>query len=1084
MADLHRSLCYHVALAMCLAALTGSVAQGQYPPSPAMQPGNPLVGPPPISGMPNGVVPASAASPVPPTAMPSMNSPGLAPPPPVVGSNSAAPATGANIVDVRVMGNHRVNLQRITPHIYTRAGRPFDLEIVTEDVRRLTRTNLFVSVAPTYQNTPEGLVVIFRVTESPSLNYVKYVGNTVREKTLAKQTGLKKGDSIDPYMVNDARRKLEEYYTSHGYSRARVTVIEGDKPGDQGAVFLINEGQKQRVWNVEFVGNEIASDGRLQTQIQSKRPLLYLFKGEVDRAKIDADVERLTAYYRGMGFFQARIGRELEFNEEEDWLTLRFVIDEGPRYAIREISFIGNKKFDSETLRKELKLEPGQFFDQGHMTADVSALQDKYGGEGYIFATVDADPRFLEEPGQLDLVYRVQEGDRYRIGRIDVVMAGEGTQTRRNTILNYVSLKSGDIADTRKLRADQVRLQRSGLFMNNPAQGVQPKITFKQPELAELDAGEEKESPLAIPRPGELPRTLRGQSPDDYGDKVIYYLEVGEPIPPQRDQVVRFQSPSYGPAPGYSTPPSSTGSAGYLPAGNGQVPMGRTSPDVAGARYAPQVDPRTGQVINTQYAPAPATAAPGYGAPAYTPSYLPPSSAPAATAPPSMPAYGPASAPTTAPTYGGPTAPGTPAIAPYNATPPSGPYSGHYVPVTGPNSGVPASTVSQNSLPPPINGYGSPEQLAPPVPWLDPNEETTRTIDGIVSVSPTQTGKIMLGVGVNSNAGLVGSIVIDEQNFDWRRTPDSVRDLLDGTAFRGGGQRLRIEAVPGTQLSRYVMNFTQPFLFDTPISFSTGGYYFQRFYRDWNEQRLGGTLGLGYQFPTMPNLTTGVSLRMEGVNIYDPKTPVAPDVQKVLGDTSLYTFRWNLAHDTRDSTFLATQGHYIDFAYEQGFGEFDFPRATIDARQYFMLRERPDHSGRQVMTLSTSLGFAGSNQPVYENFFAGGYSTIRGFAFRGAVPLQLGTQVGGQFMWLNTVEYMFPITQDDMLRGVAFCDFGTVESSVTLNSNSYRVSPGLGLRITLPAMGPAPIALDFAAPVAHMNGDTIQNFSFFVGMSR
>jgi outer membrane protein insertion porin family len=94
----------------------------------------------------------------------------------------------------------------------------------------------------------------------------------------------------------------------------------------------------------------------------------------------------------------------------------------------------------------------------------------------------------------------------------------------------------------------------------------------------------------------------------------------------------------------------------------------------------------------------------------------------------------------------------------------------------------------------------------------------------------------------------------------------------------------------------------------------------------------------------------------------------------------------------------------------------------------------------------------------------------------------MGAIVGGPFQWINTVEYLFPITADDTLRGVVFTDFGTVEPNVAINN--MRVAPGFGMRITLPAMGPAPIALDFAFPVVAAPGDTEQIFSFFVGFAR
>ena len=85
---------------------------------------------------------------------------------------------------------------------------------------------------------------------------------------------------------------------------------------------------------------------------------------------------------------------------------------------------------------------------------------------------------------------------------------------------------------------------------------------------------------------------------------------------------------------------------------------------------------------------------------------------------------------------------------------------------------------------------------------------------------------------------------------------------------------------------------------------------------------------------------------------------------------------------------------------------------------------------------------------------------------------------------LASAEYLFPITADDMLRGVVFCDSGTVEPTVSNWSNKYRVAPGFGLRIVVPAMGPAPIALDFAFPVSWQPGDTQEMFSFFVGFGR
>ncbi len=134
--------------------------------------------------------------------------------------------------------------------------------------------------------------------------------------------------------------------------------------------------------------------------------------------------------------------------------------------------------------------------------------------------------------------------------------------------------------------------------------------------------------------------------------------------------------------------------------------------------------------------------------------------------------------------------------------------------------------------------------------WMN-NPSSFVDINGIVTEG--QTGRLMFGVGVNSNAGVVGNIVLDEQNFDIRRLPRSWADLWSGQAWRGAGQRFRIEASPGTQVSRYAISFTEPYLFDTPISFSTSGSYYERQFRDWFEDRISGRFGLGYQLPYRPD---------------------------------------------------------------------------------------------------------------------------------------------------------------------------------------------------------------------------------------
>ena len=162
---------------------------------------------------------------------------------------------------------------------------------------------------------------------------------------------------------------------------------------------------------------------------------------------------------------------------------MTFHIDEGPRYVIRSISVEGNRVYDQQDLLSVTEMQSGDFFDLTRMNNDVRALKDAYGSNGYIKADIQATPQFDEEPGQLDLVYRVDEGKQHRVGEIIVKMDGEYPHTRNSVVLNRIDLREGDIIDIRKLRDSERRIKASQLFENGPLGGpeiaVQPRTSTR-----------------------------------------------------------------------------------------------------------------------------------------------------------------------------------------------------------------------------------------------------------------------------------------------------------------------------------------------------------------------------------------------------------------------------------------------------------------------------------------------------------------------------------------------------------------------------------------------------------------------------
>jgi outer membrane protein insertion porin family len=426
----------------------------------------------------------------------------LAPP-----TGGAPLGPGQLVVDVLIRGDHTTKDYEIQKYIHTRKDREFDSDVLQGDVRRLVTSSIFKDVKTFVEQAEGGVVVVFEVFERPRIREIKFLGNRgFSDKKLTKEIGLKKGDPLNSYAAEESRRKIEQLYHSGGYPKAAVAIFEGDRPGDKDLIFLVNEGYLERVSKVSFEGNTISPDGVLKTRIQSKPGWFwYFFGGKVDRSKIDADVQALTAYYRALGYFRARISRTLEYDPSGKWLTLKFIIDEGPRYKVRNVSIEGGTKFATQPLRRFLELKEGEFFNQGESNKDLTTLIDLYGSQGHVFADVQADLRFLEEPGQLDVAYRIKEGDVFKVSEINVKIAGDFPHTKQTVVLNRVSLRPGDVIDTREVRNSERRLLASTIFAGSQKDGEPPRIVIRPPDLSSIGG-------MAAASPP--PQTIRGQEPE------------------------------------------------------------------------------------------------------------------------------------------------------------------------------------------------------------------------------------------------------------------------------------------------------------------------------------------------------------------------------------------------------------------------------------------------------------------------------------------------------------------------------------------------------------------------------------------
>ncbi len=369
---------------------------------------------------------------------------------------------------------------------------------------------------------------------------------------------------------------------------------------------------------------------------------------------------------------------------------------------------------------------------------------------------------------------------------------------------------------------------------------------------------------------------------------------------------------------------------------------------------------------------------------------------------------------------------------------------------------------------------------------ITPLPESGGLREALVEVEEAQTVNILFGIGVSTDNGAIGSVTIDNRNFDLFDWPRSWEEFLRGQAFRGDGQRLNIRLAPGTELSQFRINFTEPYLFDKPLRLDIAAYLFERPREGWDEERLGFNVTLGKRFEggALDGWALEGSLRFEQVEVDDLDALVPSDVRDERGDNFLTSMRAGLIRDTTDSRVFPTSGYRFSLGWEQvgalG-GDYDFGRPAAGITWYKTVRT--DVLDRKhVLALRADASFIVGDAPIFEGFFGGGFGSLRGFTFRGVSPRRgiLDTPVGGDFILLTGAEYSFPL-YGDSVRGVTFLDMGTVEEDFEITD--WRASVGFGFRVKLDFFGPVPLVFDFGFPISENDQDENRVFNFSFGAS-
>ena len=297
--------------------------------------------------------------------------------------------------------------------------------------------------------------LIFTVTEFPLLDSVEIAGNhKFKTKELLKTANLSTGRRISNQELLNAANRIEKQYAAKGFLTAgaeyRLQNIGDNKVK---VVFTIHEGSKVVIEKIRFHGNSAFKEDKLRGVLKETSQNSWWRKifgqPKLDKDKFDEDKNQLVEFYRDRGYRDARIVKDtVTYTDDKKGLILDIYVEEGPKYTIRNVTWIGNTKdfattqildatfgFKQGDLYSAKKINERLNFSQDH--TDVSSL---YLDRGYLSFRAQMEEKVVQ-PNQIDLVITLTEGDPFTLNVINIK---GNTKTKDHVIRRELYTVPGD----------------------------------------------------------------------------------------------------------------------------------------------------------------------------------------------------------------------------------------------------------------------------------------------------------------------------------------------------------------------------------------------------------------------------------------------------------------------------------------------------------------------------------------------------------------------------------------------------------------------------------------------------------------
>ena len=373
-------------------------------------------------------------------------------------------ASAAVVTSISVRGNQRVDASTIRSYLTIDTGRSFSSFDTDESLRQLFATGLFSDV----DISQSGRTLIVTVEENPTVNLVLFEGNDkVRDEMLKSATQLQSLSIFSQDKLESDRDRVAQIVRRSGRAASEVTTrVDTLENNRVNIVFVINEGGRTKIDNIEFIGNNAYGDRRLMEVISHNESnfLSWLKRDDLfDQDRLRADEERLRQFYYNHGYADFRvISADAQRDEANNTYSISITVEEGDRYSFGTVD-IDNalSVVSTEDLQKHLKVASGDTYSASKVEKTLVALTDFIAGTGYAFAEVTPRGDRDFDSRTINISFFVDEGPRVYIERIEVQ---GNSRTRGYVIRREFDVSEGDAYNRVLVNRSKRRLEALGFF--------------------------------------------------------------------------------------------------------------------------------------------------------------------------------------------------------------------------------------------------------------------------------------------------------------------------------------------------------------------------------------------------------------------------------------------------------------------------------------------------------------------------------------------------------------------------------------------------------------------------------------------